>query len=359
MKRIHVLTPGFATPNGRAFLMPLILHRQALRDAGIQLSFFFERAPGLTDCDVLAVDSKFHRDQWQHGADPIVAEFADLREKAGRLIYFDTTDSTGCLQIELLPVVDVYCKNQVLKDREEYARPHYGQRIFADYYHQADGVEDAAPLYSNPVTDRSLLSKLQVGWNSGLANYSTYGPYLTAAYQRLSFLPLLRFPDILATPDTNRSSALQCRMGLGHTRESVSHQRRRIATMLEGRIPTTKLSRRQFMEELKHSWAVLSPFGFGEITLKDFEVFLTGALLVKPSMQHLETWPDLFVDDETFAPFKWDLTDLLEVLERVEADRDRYLDMAREGQRRYREVTAGSGAAALFLAQVQKAWLEA
>jgi hypothetical protein len=312
----------------------------------------------LGDCDVLVVDSKFHRDRWKFGADAVVAEFEALKQTVPRLVYFDTTDSTGCLQTELLPVVHVYCKNQLLRDRKEYMRPHYGQRIYADYYHRTDGVEDAAPLYSNAVEEAGHLSKLRVGWNSGLANYSALGPCWTSVYRRLPLRPMLRFSRAFVVSDERRPLPLQSRFGVGQGRESVTHQRRRIAEHFAGRIPTDKLRRSAYFSESQQCWAVLSPFGLGEITLKDFEVLLTGGLLVKPSLDHMETWPDCFQDGQSMVSFAWDLSNLDDVLKRIEEDRHRYLPLAVEGQERYRNATIGPDAAASFCAHVRRIWLQ-
>ena len=357
MVRIHLLSPGFETPNGSAFLFPLVVWRRTLAEAGIDLEIHAAVSESLTDCDALVVDSKYHRDRWKFGVEAVVQEFAELKRKSSKLVYFDTTDSTGCLQVELLPIVDIYCKNQILRDRAGYMRPHYGQRIYADYYHRADGVADAAPLYSNPVADKAWLSKLRVGWNSGLANYSAFGPYWTAFYRRVPLPQLLRFSKAFVAPEQGRPVALQSRFGFGQGRESVTHQRQRIAGRLAGRVPTDKIARVNYFSELTRSWAVLSPFGLGEITLKDFEVLLTGGVLVKPSLDHMETWPDFFQAGESMVSFRWDLSDLEEVLQRVEADRSRHLALAIEGQRRYREATVALGAAERFCAHLKKTWL--
>ncbi len=37
--RINVLTPGFTTSNGAAFLFPLVVHKRQLQDAGIDVRF--------------------------------------------------------------------------------------------------------------------------------------------------------------------------------------------------------------------------------------------------------------------------------------------------------------------------------
>jgi len=50
MLRVHLLTRGFATPNGRAFLFPLVVHRRALAQAGLDIRVLNDpkdvRAPG-------------------------------------------------------------------------------------------------------------------------------------------------------------------------------------------------------------------------------------------------------------------------------------------------------------------------
>ena len=59
MLRINILTRGFATPNGRAFLFPLVVHQRALRDAGLDIRFVGLPAPdNLADCDLLFIESR-------------------------------------------------------------------------------------------------------------------------------------------------------------------------------------------------------------------------------------------------------------------------------------------------------------
>jgi hypothetical protein len=76
------------------------------------------------------------------------------------------------------------------------------------------------------------------------------------------------------------------------------------------------VSQRQYYRELVDSKMVLSPFGWGEVCFRDFEAILAGALLLKPDMSHLLTWPDVYIPYETYIPLKWDGSDLLEQAER-------------------------------------------
>jgi spore maturation protein CgeB len=56
----------------------------------------------------------------------------------------------------------------------------------------------------------------------------------------------------------------------------------------------------------------VSPFGWGELCYRDFEAACLGTLLIKPSVAHLRTEPDVFVENETYVPVRWDLSDLEE-----------------------------------------------
>lgn len=74
----------------------------------------------------------------------------------------------------------------------------------------------------------------------------------------------------------------------------------------------SKISSRQYKNELKRSRIALSPFGWGEQTWRDFEAICFGALLVKPSMEHIDTYPNIYIPGETYVPIEWDFSDLHE-----------------------------------------------
>lgn len=345
--RVHVLTEGFTTANGQAFLFPLVVHRMALREHGIELAILERRLPQLTDCDVLVVDSKFHRREWRHRSQAALEEFARWREAVPLLLYFDTSDSSACINPQVIPFVSRYYKGQLLKDRGSYRRPHYGLRVYTDYYHRHLGVDDEVADASIPLDDESI-AKLAVSWSSALANYSLHGPMIASLFHRIRWKPLLRFPKQAAAPSASRPVPLHCRMGMGYAKESVAAQRKAIGRLLGDRAPLAKVSRRFYLRELARSKVVLSPFGLGEITLKDFEVFLAGAALLKADMTHLETWPDLYRDCETMMSHRWDLADLEEKIARLLGDDDERTRIAANGQARYVEHLTGANASTAF-----------
>ncbi len=340
MRTVHILTKGFASPNGIAFLFPLHVHRRRLDDMGIRFRCFTQPAPELMDCDALIIDSRFYSRRWARDESAALDELAAFAEQVPALLYFDISDSTGWLQSQVLPVVSRYCKAQLLVDRQAYRQPHYGNRIFGDYYHREFGVEDDDPVTSRAVARPEDLAKLRVSWNSGLADYSLWGPTAMGLRRHLPVDALLRFPRRFTEVRAPRPTPLACRFGASYPRRTVAFQREKIREAMGHRLSTDKLSRRAYLAEMCTSRAVVSPFGFGEISLKDFEAMLCGAALVKPSMAHLETWPDLFRDGETMAAHRWDLDDLEAVIEEVLDDDARRIELAGDAQSRYRHHIA-------------------
>lgn len=125
-----------------------------------------------------------------------------------------------------------------------------------------------------------------------------------------------------------------------------------MAEILAPLIDTGKLSRRSYLDELAHSRIAISPFGLGEITLRDFEIFMSGALLLKPDMTDIETWPDFFRDGETMAGHRWDFSDLQEKIETLLVDPALAIELATEGQHAYCAHLVGPHAGELFAAHL-------
>ncbi|MQF70417.1 hypothetical protein FIL92_00325 [SAR202 cluster bacterium AD-812-D07_MRT_10900m] len=346
--RVNVLTPGFTTSNGAAFLFPLVVHKNALRDLSIDVRLLPRSARDLTDCDVLAIDSKEFRSEWEDQQSETRDLISSYRHAGAKVIWFDTTDSTGTLQAPVLPVVDKYMKAQLLADTTRYTERVYGGRVHSEFYNRIAGIADDGVRALDEAISNDDLSKLGVSWNSGLANYSTFGPLRMGLYRRLPLARLLQYPGATEAPRSLRPNNLSARFGAGYNRATVRYQREKIRELLSREFDTQKLGRRGYIKELRRSKVVLSPFGWGEITLKDFEVFLTGGMLLKPSMDHMQTWPNFYEKHATYLPHAWDLSDLKERIEwAIENVSDRQA-MAEEGQRRYIEHTSGPDAAEKF-----------
>jgi hypothetical protein len=347
---INVLTPGFTTSNGSAFLFPFVVHKNVLREAGITVNFVSRSTPGLTDCDVLAIDSKeFRNDMGNESQSPTVDLISSYRRPDVRVLWFDTTDSTGTLQSQVFPVVDRYLKSQILVDKSRYASRIYGGRIYSEYYKNSLGIEDETGSVMDRPISNEYIPKLGVSWNSGLSDYSVYGPLKVGMYRRTGLSFLLRHPRKIEATTADRSIDLSVRFGVTHSRATVRYQREKLRHLLSDRLDTNKLGRRGYMKELVNSKIVVSPFGWGEITLKDFEVFLTGGMLLKPSLTHMQTWPEFYENDVTYMSHDWDLDTIEERIDWALSNNSKRLEIAEQGQRRYIQHTSGPTAGRHFV----------
>ena len=75
-------------------------------------------------------------------------------------------------------------------------------------------------------------------------------------------------------------------------------------------------------------------------------------MLLKPSMDHMQTWPNFYEKDVTYLSHDWDLADLEERIDWAISNEPDRLAIAREGQQRYAEHTSGKAAAEKFVAHL-------
>ena len=214
-------------------------------------------------------------------------------------------------------------------------------------------MRDPEPAERTPAR-REDLEKLAVSWNLGLGNYVCRENQIVARMGKLDWywpFPSYRWS---ATPAAaaERPIDISFRGRLRYHRDTVSYQRVETARLLSefenesgcATAPRNKLPYREYRHEMRRSKVVLSPFGFGEINVgRDLECFIDGALLVKPDMSHMETWPDLFVPGVTYVPYRWDFADLKDVLRRALAHRPDALRIAAAGQARYVAALGSEG----------------
>ncbi|MDP6708705.1 MAG: glycosyltransferase [Alphaproteobacteria bacterium] len=348
-KCINILTPPLEDQNVRAFLAPILANRGLLADAGLSFHLHQQVTAALTDCEVLILSSSFWRGPWVEHRDRARDLIADLVARGPLVLFFDRASTSGTVNADVLPLVTRYYKTNLLRDRTLYQRPLYGLRQFTDHYHRHDGIVDPAPACSTPVADAAELGKLRLSWNTALANYSLLGPRISALYAHLPLAFLMRPTSRFHPPSADRTIDISCRMGLSYKYETVAYQRRRLAEALARYRRIDRVSKIAYCRELRDAKIVASPFGYSEVNYKDFETFIAGALLLKPDMSHLETYPDLYQEDVTYVAHDWDLDDLDGKIERILDDYPRYLEIARNGQERYRAQTVGRPAAERFV----------
>ena len=305
-----------------------------LKEMGITFRVVHEDADSLYDADCVFFENRLFRRWGRERQDEKAFKMLEaLKQRVGKVFWIDTTDGTGTTQFQLLPYVDGYFKTQVLADKLAYTRSYYSGRMYFDYYHSRYGVSDSNPLSAVPA-EASEIGKIQLAWNDSLGDFGPWGHY-TRKLNR--YVPLPFFYSAKFAEPGERPLDVSARFGTTYASETVSFHRQMVQQALRTLgIATAKVSKRRYLRALRSAKLAVSPFGWGEPSYRDYDVIISGAALVKPDMSHMATWPDLYVAGETYLPFKWDCSDLAEVLEDA-LEGDKWRRVACQAQAVYRK----------------------
>lgn len=238
-----------------------------------------------------------------------------------KFLYFDGDDDLGILWPEMVALSDRYVKKHAFSDRSAYAKPTLGKSNLTDYVAREHGwsFADNVIPHNHPL-DLSLTSKIVVGWNIGLDDK------IENLARRMP--PPSREKRAV---DVCSRAYVSSEIWIHPLRDAVAQQLEAMSASMKVLIPRNRVGQDEYYREMRSSAICVSPFGYGELCWRDFEAILCGCLLVKPSMEHVETAPHIFQAGETYVPVKWDYSDLPEVCARYLAspeERQRIVDNA-------------------------------
>lgn len=308
---------------------------------------------GISSKNLDIVFLAFH-DPWRPFGNDVQKGLALIKEIRGNcknLVWLDTQDSTGTPNFEVLPYVDLYLKKQLLADETLYEGKIYGSRIFADYLHHKLNLRDDVLEFDYTLLDHKYIGKLGLSWNIGVADY--YGGKGRSTLLR----PLtIKYPHF-QQPGGKRDYDFHFNGGTiyrhnGIESPLVSFQRKKLVEQINSTRnlnhpgPIDKINHEEYIHGVSKSKAMFSPFGWGEICLRDFESMIYGNTLLKPNVEHLATWPNFFIANETYIPMDWELNDFHQVLEEIGSKR--YMLIATEAQELFKKYTIGEDARRLF-----------
>ncbi len=343
MRDITILYDG--TNYTRSWLQPLVWARAGFEKAGYHIEFygreeFTERGvykeieisiDQLGDLDIVLC--AFHDSGAFGNPELQIEQLTELRKRARYIVWLDVADSTGSCKFHLLPYVDKYLKGQLLRDMELYQKPCFAGRLWCDYYHTILGIDDEKYSFEQfRIEDKTQIKKIGLSWNFGLGKTSYETDYVEAS--------------------ENRAYDLHYR---GTTFDSITHYQRNLVMEKLSHVrhlktvnPNVYVSKQEYVEEIKNSRCIISPFGWGEMSYRDFETFTVGAALIKPDCDHMVTYPDCFKKNETYISLRWDFENFNDVLELV-ADKSYTLKIAQAGQKEYFTWSRSEQARDLFV----------
>lgn len=329
--KINILSSNFKYPNVRSFLFPLIKFHKYFKGKG--LDFVFNPKGNITDCDVIFIESNYYGKRWINEEEVILEEIINFRKKIGKVIYFDTSDSTSLLNPNVISHVDKYCKGQILKDRNQYKKRFYGNRVFTDFCKKNYQITDNKATYSEALKTKKEIEKINIFWNSSISNYSILGKIMNEVYEYIPLQQILFLPKRKKNGIKDRE--IFFRMNMEYTRMTVQWHRVQAEKSLKLRKQFSRINIFQYFYELSKSKVCISPFGWGEINYRDFETFLCGTLLIKPDMRHLKTWPNLYRDGIDVITYNWSCDDLYDKVSKIIQNYNEFKHIAMDAQVNY------------------------
>jgi len=271
---------------------------------------------------------------WDFGTEGVldfVMEASRLKKQA-KLVLFDYLDGNESRFWSVMPHVDLYLKQYLHRDMDKYQNRYLGASEFIQFQVESGRVENSiqSEVWTNlfqSQLDRAYYPKVMLGWNFGLWQRMIYlaegnAAKVLWAKDRLDkrMVTLAKQGvDYLMQKSTGEKKPIDvfCRATLykGWTR---AHRKEVIETL--NQLPAhyrvissiEKVGFSEYYREMARSKIFVSPSGWCEYTPKDYEAMYFGALLIKPSVEHIDTHPDICFPNETYVPVKWDLSDLKE-----------------------------------------------
>ncbi len=251
-----------------------------------------------------------------------------LRKNAKSIVWLDMGDSSGGVWKDAFPYVDKYLKKQICVDRSYYKKRNWGNRPYTDYYYRKGLIDSENEEISMPLSDEEI-NKIGLSWNWGLGDLF--------AEKVVSF----KNPDYMTSwkqtlPESVRRYDVHFRGTYDYS--FCGFQRNKcldlLRTMKSIHINDmeTRVNFEHYMNEISESKMVISPYGWGEICFRDFEAFINGAMLVKPDMSHIKTFPEWYVDDYTYRSIRWDFDNFKEVIEDSLNDDNKRIRIAKNAQ---------------------------
>ncbi len=282
-------------------IFPYFYYRRAIeRKFNVRISFQSKN-------DFLASPDKFANDaaivllqSWYTTTEIILNNlFSTIKTLSpnAKIVFLDAMSPADLrLASALSDRVDIYVKKHVLRDRSVYGKPTRGDTNLTDYYMKEYGISAPEVTHKIPA---SFISKIVVGPS-----------FFTAPRIFGQFKFNSNANNETKTIDVHGRSSYKTDDWYGVMRKEA----KAALDSIEGLVCVSEpnVSTQQYFSEIKSSKICFSPFGHGEGCHRDYEAVFGGALLFKPDMSHIETYPDIFVPYKTYVPLSWHFGDLEE-----------------------------------------------
>ena len=211
----------------------------------------------------------------------------------------------------------------------------YIQNYHIDEYHKDRFMDSLDPKYQH---------KLGLSWNFAYNDYR-----FSNRFYDLLHVFSNKMKHIFQKPSLNRKLLFSANFRVEYSTPSITFQRKQLFKVLRenfkfnSNISLGYVSKKVYLKNIKISKAIFSPFGYGEICLRDFETFIAGAALIKPNMEHIETWPNLYEKNETYISLPWKVKEWGTLINDILKNDENLLKIAKKGQNAYKKIWTEKG----------------
>lgn len=323
-------------------IFPLRVFRTQLKEKGLQINFYNNPKMAASRCDLLFVTSYQIFSLFNSESD--LFEYLEKVKKKGiKIVWFDTNDSADIGQSKVLDLVDIYAKEQLWSDLNQYRRKIYQGIPFKEFYKEKYLIEDDHVVGRSPITDNQI-AKLRVAWNLAFTDWRIHGKSrfnrnLGLLFPKFQYdLQTIATPIVLRPLDVSYRSPKREQKIVDFHRELARKcikevvEPNKYRAVYEGTVDF-----QIYKKELTKVRVIPSPFGWGEICYRDFECFCAGAVLLKPDMNHLQTFPNIYKANETYVSHSWDFSDFKLKLNKILEKPKDFQSIANNGQHTFIE----------------------
>lgn len=338
---------------GHNSVFPLLANKNQLAEIGIYLNFTHSSSALLSSkADVLLISGISLSKILKNSGLTTVDFLSKCKSKEKPLIYLAGSDSTGPFEHDIIRVVDLFLSRQLLKDKSFYLKSHK-RHYFRDLYFSSHHFKNQDDFKSTVYTDVDV-KKLGVFWNLGLIDWKTQ---TSSKFKRYYYIYSKnrhfqkygpgkdleeRYLDLMFRGNLFNGNHDACRLHRIQTYRIYKGFKDKKYIPQEGLV-----SYDEYINEISKTKICLSPFGWGEICYRDFEAFQNRAILMKPDMGHVETYPDFYLP-ENYISYKWDGEDLKEKIDLVLDRLSDFQEVANSGYNYFMKCTSGQDAEISF-----------
>jgi len=293
MIKIKILNP--LVGKNRISFAGFLMLRDMLRDYSIDITDSDDYDYAFFGADDILDKSISLEDSIEYGLE-------NCSKITGDYFIFDGSDSTSLMgAYEVLEQSDAkfLFKNQLLKNREDYKKPTSFNKWF---------FKDGSDLDLGYDISEENWKKIKLsGWNLGYFIGDRFRP-ITQKWHPSSPNKTI---DLCAIFNADHPPSSD------HFAENASYytNHRRGAWDVIGTNPgysfvKDRLPFQEYINTLYQSKMSLSPFGQGEVCYRDFEIFEFGVVMIKPTMDIVNTTPNPYISDETYISVDLDWKEL-------------------------------------------------